>query len=222
VALARVSLAETLLADLRPDEARRALLPVKDGLPGDAASAARVRLLLGRSIELEGDREGALAHYRVAAAGADRDLRKSAQSALAHPIPAGEVQGRSLLAEARRARESGHTEEAADRYREAFAAWPRGREAALGVAEDEIRAGHAERGRALLPDVEPPLAGEPPWLRAWALLLAGRLRDLEGDREAAVLLYKKVLKSTYRRAELREGAEAGLRAPFRPEGTGGS
>jgi hypothetical protein len=74
-ALARLSLGESLLLDLRPEEARLALLPLLDASPDQPALGARARLLLGRSLELEGEREGALAHYRAAVP--DRDARKA-------------------------------------------------------------------------------------------------------------------------------------------------
>ena len=66
--LARVELGEALLCELRTGEARRELLAIKDGTPELPALGARARLLLGRSLEWEGDRDGAQAHYRLAAA----------------------------------------------------------------------------------------------------------------------------------------------------------
>ncbi|HVR69291.1 MAG TPA: hypothetical protein VMT87_00485, partial [Vicinamibacteria bacterium] len=50
--MARVSLGESLLLDLRLDEARRVLLPAREGGPGAASSGQRARLLLGRALEL--------------------------------------------------------------------------------------------------------------------------------------------------------------------------
>src|SRR6185436_3784688 len=95
LALARLSLGESLLLDLRPEEARQALLPLLDAGAGRPALAARARLLIGRSLELEGESDGAAAHYRAAAA--DRESRKRAQSALARPLSAAEVEGRQRL-----------------------------------------------------------------------------------------------------------------------------
>jgi hypothetical protein len=215
LALARLSLGASLLLDLRPEEARRALLLVKDGLPGVPALGAQARVLLGRSLELEGDRDGAAAHYRVAAAAGDREWRKRAQAALAHPLSAAEVAGRQLLAAARRAREAGHRDEGAARGREALAAWPGSREAALLAAEEELRAGRAEGPR--VPEVEEARDDEPPWLVPWSRLLRAQRSDLEGQRQAAVILYKQVYAQPHRRADLREAAAAGLRAPFRPD-----
>lgn len=214
LALVRLSLGESLLLDLRPEEARRALLPVRDGLPGSPGLGAQAHVLLGRSLELEGDRDGAAAHYRVAARAADRAWRKRAKDALAHPLSPSEVSGRRQLARARRARESGRGEEAAALAREALEAWPQSREAALLVAEEELRAGRFSEAR--LPEVDEAHADEPPWLVAWSRLLRAQRADLAGHREDAVNLYKKVYARPLRRPELRAAAEAGLRAPFRP------
>src|SRR6185295_17905340 len=92
-AMARISLGQSLLLDLRLAEARSALLPVKDGVPEAAWVGPTARLLLGRCLELEGDRDAALVHYRRAAEGADKSLKRRAQQALAAPIPAREVRG---------------------------------------------------------------------------------------------------------------------------------
>jgi hypothetical protein len=215
MALARLSLGRTLLLDLRPDEARRVLLPIEDGLPGERALGAQARMLLGRSLELEGDREGAAAHYRVAAASADQEWRRRAQTALSRPLSAEEVAGRRRLGALRRARRAGRADEVAARAREVLAAWPASREAALAAAGEDLRAGRP--GRLRVPEVEEARGDEPPWLVPWSRLLRAQAADLAGDREAAVVLYKKVYASARRRAELRQAAATGLRAPFRPE-----
>ena len=155
----------------------------------------------------------AAAHYRAAAA--DREARPRASAALAHPLPAAEVEGRQRLALARRAHEDGRGEDAAARAREALAAWPASREAALLVAEEELQGGRAERAR--VPAIEEARADEPPWLVPWSRLLCARQADAKGDREAAVILYKQVYAHHCRRPELRAAAADGLRAPFRPE-----
>jgi hypothetical protein len=212
-ALARLSLGESLLLDLRPEEARLALLPLLDASPDQPALGARARLLLGRSLELEGEREGALAHYRAAVP--DRDARKRAQAALAHPLSATEVEGRRQLALARRARESGRGREAATHAQQALSAWPDAREATLIVAERELREGGGESAR--VPPVDETREGEPPWLVPWSRLLRARQADARGEREIAVGLYKQVYAHACRRADLREAAADGLRSPFRPE-----
>jgi hypothetical protein len=213
LALARLSLGESLLLDLRPEDARHTLIPLLPAAAGLPALAARARLLIGRGLELEGEREGAAAHYRAAAA--DRDSRKRAQAALAHLLPAREVEGRQRLALARRAREAGQAEDAAARAREALAAWPASREAELLVAEQELREGRAESAR--VPSVEEARGDEPPWLVPWSRLLRARQADARGDRERAVELYKQVYARHCRRVDLREAAADGLSRPFRPE-----
>jgi hypothetical protein len=212
LALARLSLGESLLLDLRPEDAREVLLPLLDAGAERAALAARARLLLGRSLELAGDREGAAAHYR--AASADRESRRRAQAALARPPGAAEVEGRQRLALARRAREAGRGDVAAARAREALAAWPGAREAALIVAEQRLREGEEE---AHVPAIDEARGDEPPWLVPWSRLLRARQADARGQRELAVDLYKKVYAHDCRRADLRDGAAEGLRAPFQPD-----
>jgi tetratricopeptide (TPR) repeat protein len=220
VALARLSLGESLLLDLRPVEARRAVLPVKDGLPGMPALAARARLLLGRSLEMEGDRDGAEAHYRVAADATDRDTRRLAERALANPRPPGEVRALHFLGEARRDLETGREREAAANYRDALEAWPSSPEAALGVADAAIGDGELERARGLLRGLDTDGLRAPPSLRAWSHLLEGELLDLEGRREPAVQLYKKVLQDPCAAAGVKQRAGVLARTPFRRLGTG--
>jgi hypothetical protein len=215
VALARLSLGRTLLLDLRPDEARPVLLPVENGRAGTPAVGAQAQVLLGRSLELGGDGEAALAHYRVAAASADPEWRRRAQTALSHPLTPAEVIGRRALGALRRAREAGRTEEAAVKAREVLAAWPLSREAALAAAEDDLRAGRP--GRVRVPEVEEARGDEPPWLVPWSRLLRAQAADLAGDREAALALYKKVYENPGCRTELGQAAAEGLRTPFRPE-----
>jgi hypothetical protein len=214
LAMARLSLAQSLLLDLRPDEARRALLPIREGVADNPGLAAEARLLLGRGLEMEGDTDGAAAHYRLAAAGSDREGRRRAKQALSHPMAEAEVSGLRHLGLARRAREGGKAEEAAAHAREALAVWPASREAALLVAEEELHSGGAEDVR--IPEVEESREDEPAWLVPWSRLLRAQKADLEGSRAAAVVLYKKVYANTSRRPELAAAAEAGLRAPFRP------
>lgn len=213
---ARVSLGESLLLDLRFADARRELLAVKDGGPELAPTVARARLLLGRCLESEGDREGAVAHYRRAAQAADRDVRRRAEAALRSPMPAAEVDGIALVAQARRLHEAGRQREAAEAYRRAHRAWPASREASLLAAEDEILHGDPERARDAVEEAAAEARPHPPWLRPWAALLKGQLLDAAGQRERAVVEYKKVLERSLGRTDLRERAEDGVRRPFRP------
>ncbi|MET0556759.1 MAG: hypothetical protein ABW221_27210 [Vicinamibacteria bacterium] len=216
---ARVSLGESLLLDLRPAEARRELLAVKDGGAELAPMVARARLLLGRSLESEGDREGAVAHYRRAAQAADREVRRQAEAALRTALPAAEVEGRALVAQARRLHEAGRQREAAELYRRALRAWPASREAALMAAEAEILHGEPESAREAVEQALALESPQPPWLRPLALLLNAQLLDVSGQRARAVLEYKKVLDRPLGRADLRERAEDGVRRPFRPRGS---
>jgi tetratricopeptide repeat protein len=215
---ARVSLGESLLLDLRFAEARRELLAVKDLSPELAPVVARARLLLGRCLESEGDREGAVAHYRRAAQAADREVRRQAEAALRTPMPAAEVEGLALVAQARRLHEAGRQRESADAYRRALRAWPASREAALFAAEDEILRGELEGVRDTVEDAAAEERPQPPWLGPWAWLLKGQLLDASGQRGRAVVEYKKVLERPLGRSDLRERAEDGVRRPFRPRG----
>jgi len=213
-AMARVFLGESLLLDLRFVEARRALLPARNGVAGTPWVGARARLLLGRSLELEGDREGAEVHYRIAAATADPGLRRRAQEALTSPLPDEEVRATPRLAEGRRHREAGRRQEAAESFAAALRLWPECQEALVRVAEEELARARPRLARELLErlDVDP----RPPWVLPWSRLLLAQVEDLEGDREAAVALYQKVFAAPYGRAELRNLAAAGLKRPFAP------
>jgi hypothetical protein len=213
--LARVTLGESLLMDLRFADARRELLQVKDGPPEVAGAVLRARLLLGRSLESDGDREGAVAHYRRAATAADREVRRQAESALRTPLGSAELEGTALVAQARRLREAGRRRDAAEVYRRAARAWPASQEARLLAAEDDLLHGRPEDAKDAIDDVVGEDRPQPPWLRPWSLLLQAHLHDLEGQRERAVLEYKKVLNAPYGQSELRERAEDGLRRPFR-------
>jgi tetratricopeptide (TPR) repeat protein len=212
--LARISLGESLLMDLRSADARRELLLVKDGPPELAGTLLRARLLLGRALEREGDREGAMAHYRRAATAADRDVRRQAEAALRTPIGPAELEGLALVAQARRLREAGRRRDGAEAYRRAARVWPASQEARLLAAEDDLLHGDPENARDTVDDVRNEDQPQPPWLRSWSRLLHAHLLDLDGERERAVVEYKKVLKATYGLAELRERAEDGLRRPY--------
>jgi hypothetical protein len=224
-AMARVSRGESLLLDLRFAEAREAILPAREGSPEAPLLAGRAEYLLGRSLELEGDRRAAIDHYRRAALSPEPSLRRAAGKALDTPVPTAEVRALELLARARRRRERGHEREAAALCREALALWPRSREAALFVAADEVERGRLEDAKALLA----PLLGEkdpsPPWLRPWSSLIDAERRERAGEREAAARQYKRVFEEALGQDALRQRASAGLRRlGARPEGraaTGG-
>ena len=214
--LARLSWGESRLRDLRFEEARRAMAPLLADREAPVFLRARAHLFSGLSFEREGERAAAVLEYRQALEGADKELRGQAQKALASPLPAADLHAVKALAEARRLRESGHEREAGRLYREALADWPASREAALAVAEDELREGDVEGARRALRDASDQEERESPWLRPWGWLLEARLHDVAGRRAAAVRLYKKVSDEPYGRPSWREAAEAGLRRPFAP------
>jgi tetratricopeptide (TPR) repeat protein len=218
-AMTRLEMGHALVADLRPAEARPFLLAVaKDGIPGNVAAAPRARFLLGRSLEMEGDREGALAHYRIAASGADQEWRARARAAIRTPLPAARVRALAALGEARRRRDAKRGDEAIRFAREALDHWPESMEAALAVAGERLEAGDVAGARRAWPRADARQLAETPWLRPWEWILAARRDDLEGRREEAVQQYKKVLQERLRRPELEEAAEAGIKRVFRPSG----
>ncbi len=216
-ALARLEMGHALVSDLRPAEARPVLLAVvNDSIPGNAAAATRARYLLGRSLELEGDREGALAHYRIAAGGADKEWRQRANTAVSTPIAPARVRALAALGEARRRRAAKRGEDAIPMAREALRHWPQSVEAALTLVDERLGAGDAAGARAVWPRADPGQQAETPWLRPWEWLLEAERHDLEGRREEAVQQYKKVLQDPFRRADLEARAEAGIKGRFRP------
>ena len=212
-AMARMALGEALLLDLRTAEARQELLAVRE-VPGAPPVAARARLLLGRSLELEGDRDGAMAHYRLAAQSSERPLKKEAEAALEKPMPGAQVRSWQLIAQARRLREANRRTDALEKYRLALRAWPASKEAALAVAEDDLRRARADEAAAVAGAVADADEVEPAWLSAWARLLLAQARDLDGQREAARKLYQQVVEAPCGQEELRLRAREGLRRPF--------
>ena len=212
-ALARLEIGHALLSDLRPADARTHLLPVaREGIPGYAAAAARARYLLGRSLELEGDRIGALAHYRLAAEGAQGEWRNAARSAMAKPMADSRARALVALGTARRHREAGRRGDAVRAAREALGEWPESIEAALVVVEDRLREGDAPGASAAWPRMDAAQVTETPWLRHWEWLLDAERHDLQGRREEALRQYKKVLQGGSRRRDLTTRAEAGIKA----------
>jgi hypothetical protein len=214
-ALARLSLGESLLLDQRPGEARQVLLPLRRAAAAGAVGA-RAAFLLGRSLELEGDREGAAAHYRTAASGGDKEVRRRAQRALATPLAAGEVKAGQLIGQARRAREAGDVAESARLFRAALESWPRSLEAELRVAEDELHRGLVQEARPRLRRLAEAERPQPPWVAAWARLLRARLHDMDGARADAVVGYRHVLEAPFAQDELRRAATEGMRHAYGP------
>jgi hypothetical protein len=214
-ALGRLAQGEALLLDLRLDEALRTLLAARDALP--ALLSPRARLLLGRTLELEGDREAAEGHYRTAALSAEKDVRRAAETALGHPLSDAAIEAMPHLAEGRRLREAGRFRESVEAYREALDRSGRVEEARLRVAEDDLRHGRLDLARSALGTLEDVAQPSPPWIRPWTWLLRGYLDDLEGRRPAAVEQYNKVLKTPYGDPELVREAIECRQHPFQAE-----
>jgi hypothetical protein len=217
-AMARLSLGETLLRDLRLGEAAEALRAASHAPAEASAVATRARFFLGRALELSGRRSEALPHYRAAASTADADLRWRASAALASPVPEAERAGSLRLAEARRLREAGRTREASDAYRDALRLWPACREAALRVAERDLEDGRVADARRAVRRPETEKDVDLPWLPALSRLILARAKDAAGERAAAVDLYKDVLLRPCGQRELEAAAEEGLRRPWAPPG----
>jgi len=216
-AMARLEMGHALLSDLRPADARPFLLAVaKDGIPGNPVAAVRARYLLGRSLEMEGDRDGALAHYRIAAGGADSEWRERGREAMSTPMAPARVRALLALGEARRRREAKRGEDEIPLAREALRHWPESVEAALTLVDDRLADGDAAGARAAWPRPDPRQQAETPWLRPWEWLLDAERHDLEGRRDEAVQQYKKVLQDRRRRPDLEARAEAGIKGRFRP------
>lgn len=210
--MARAALGEALLLDLRTAEARRVILQL-DRLPEVPWLESLAHLLLGRCFELEGDRDSAAAHYRLAAASPQEETRRRASLALSSPMPKAEIEALQIVAVARRLREAGRNREAAVAYRRALTLWPACDEARLRTAEEDLRAGRLAEARQALASLVARSEPEPPWLRPWARLLLGQAHDLGGQRAAALQEYKEVLEHPLGQDELRREAAAGLLHP---------
>ncbi len=212
--MARLSLGESLLLDLRLEEAQAVLQRASSGAPqdGEPSLAARAHVLLGRALEYAGHRDQAEVHYRVAATSTRPDVRESAARARSLPLSTAEVAGSRHLAEARRLHEAGKNDAALQAYRSALAVWPRCREAALRLADEDRRRGRLQAALRSAQDVEG-AEDAPPWLKAEARLVQAEVRDAQGDQAGAVRLYKEVFNHPFGRVELRQRAARGLRIP---------
>jgi tetratricopeptide (TPR) repeat protein len=208
-AMARVALGEALLGDLRFEAARVAALPAEAGVPDADWVAPRAALVVARSLELEGARDAAISHYRRAAAGGDHAVAGRARSALASPIPLRVRAAAHRLAEARRLREGGRTEEARARCLEALRAQPASPEARVCVAEGSLERGDVDAARALVVGIAD-IEGDDEWLRPRARLVLARALEREGDRGRALELYKEVWQAPFGRPALRMAAAAAI------------
>jgi len=213
-AMARVLLGEAFLSDLRFAESRAVALPACAGAHNAPWVGPRAELVVGRSLEIEGDAEAAREHYRRAAAGVDEAAGRRAREALAQPASAAERRATLLLAKTRRLREAGREVEAEVLCLEAFRASPAGAEGRLCAARDSLRAGRPEGARALARAV---LDGDPPaWLRPDARLVLAAALERSGERDAALTEYRRILQEPGGRDEPRTEAAAAIRR-LRPE-----
>jgi tetratricopeptide (TPR) repeat protein len=135
---------------------------------------------------------------------------------LREPLADGPRRALTLLGDARRLQAAGREREAIPLYRRALEAWPASQEAALRVAQDEVAQAQLEAARTRLGALLQDDAPQPPWVRPWARLLAGRLEDLAGHRAEALQQYNQVLQQPLGSVALKEWAAAGLRRPFSP------
>jgi tetratricopeptide (TPR) repeat protein len=215
--MARVQWGEALLGDLRLPEARRVLAPALDGDPEAPWIAPRAEWILGRSLELSGDREGALEHYRAARLAAKGEDRRRAESAIASPLTAGEVRGAARISVARRLREAGRKAEARQAFEEALRLWPDSQEALLRAAEADLEEGRIAAARGPLEKLAGASETRPPFVRPWSHLLLARVLDAGGDRGRALREYKEVYEHPCGDAWLRERAQEGLERPYATE-----
>jgi hypothetical protein len=89
----------------------------------------------------------------------------------------------------------------------------------VGAAQAALREGQLDVARRRLGAVDDDSldhGDSPPWVAAWARLLRAQMLDAGGAREQAVVLYNEVLQHPIGQAELRRGAEAGLKAAWSP------
>ncbi len=217
--MARVGVAEALLDDLRPAQARAAATPAQEGAPEAPWIAARARLVLGRSLELEGDRAAALPYYRAAAHSGDHYWAERAEQALMMAVPRAQVRAFPLLAEARRELEVGHAQAAAAAFRAALRAWPDSDEARLRVAQDDLAHGRLEAAQRALERLDGTERPDPVWIRPWTRLLLARVRDASGRRPEALVLYNDVYHHPLGSSRLRDEAFVGLQRPWHTPGT---
>jgi tetratricopeptide (TPR) repeat protein len=204
-AMARVLLGEALLGQRLYAQAREAAAPACTWTAGATWVAPRAELVVGRSLEMEGEADAARAHYERAAAALDPSAARRAQLALAHPVTPGERRADRFLREAQSQRSAGRPEEAEALCLEAFRAFPADSSARLCAGRASLRAGRAEAARTLARAV---LDDEdaPPHLRPQAWLLLGAASEKDHDPRAAVLWYRRAWDEPYGRAALRAEA----------------
>ena len=205
--IAQVLLAESLLLDLRLDEARTHALLALGSATAPTWVTGRAELVIARSLELQGDAVAARAHYAAAAAGPDRPASRRAAAALRSPASPALAAATRLLARSRRAGDAGDAGAAERLCLEAFRLDPDGDEGRLCAARSALGEGRAAEARKLARAVTEEGA---PWLRPQARLVLATALEREGARDDAVASYSAVWEQPYARPSLRAEAAAAL------------
>ncbi len=204
--MAHALLAESLLLDLRLDEARAHALRAASAVDAPAWVRGRGELVVARSLELQGDPAAARARYAVAVSSTDKPSSRRASAALRSPASPALVAATRLLARSRRAGERGDAREAERLCLEAFRLDPVGDEGRLCAARASLRERRAAEARGHARAV---VESGAPWLRPQARLVLAAALELEDERHEAVTYYRSVWEQPYARPALRaEAAEA--------------
>jgi tetratricopeptide (TPR) repeat protein len=214
--MARVQWGEALLLDLRLPEARRVLAPALDGDPDAPWIGPRAEYAFGRSLELSGDRDGALEHYRTARLASKGEERRRSESALGNPLTTAEVRGQARIAAARRLREAGRRADSRQAFLDALRLWPDSQEALLRVTEGDMEEGRLAAARGPLEKLAALSETRPPFVKPWSHLLLARVLDADGERIRALREYKEVYEHPCGEAWLRNRAFEGLDRPYAP------
>jgi hypothetical protein len=205
--MAQVLLAESLLLDLRLDEARAHALSALSAAEAPAWVRGRAELVVARTLELEGDQAAARARYAAAASGADRTASRRASAALRSLASPALVAATRFLARSRRAGEAGDAPEAERLCLEAFRLDPEADEGQLCAARVRLRERRAVEARTLARAV---VDSGAPWLRPQARLVLAAALELTGERGEALASYRAAWEQPYARPALRAAAAAAL------------
>ncbi|MBN2369033.1 MAG: hypothetical protein JXO72_00930 [Vicinamibacteria bacterium] len=212
--MARLSMSEAFLRDHRFGEARQSLEELRTSFADRPVLRSRSQLLLGRCLEIEGDREAAMALYQQAASSPDPNIRDAARKASSQPLSSSETEVAHLIGDARRLAEAGRLQECMALYRRVHALDPEQDEALLSLAEEDLLARNANTARVFIDRVIGKKLLDPPWLRPWAHLLSGHAYDLAGKRQDAIHAYERVINKPLGRSDYHERAAAAIRQPF--------
>jgi tetratricopeptide (TPR) repeat protein len=217
--MARLSMSEALLRDSRFKEARQSLEALRTSFADRPVLRSKTQLLLGRCLELEGDREAAVARYQQAASSPDEHVRNTARKARSESLSSSEIEAAHLIGDARRLAEAGRNQESRALYRRIHALDPEQAEALLSLAEEELLSGNTKTARAFIEQVIDRKSLNPPWLRSWAYLLLGHAHDLDDERQDALQAYEHVIRAPIGRSDFFERAEAAKNRSFSLEKT---